>query len=73
MFQVLSCEFYKIMLPDLKKIVKNYKIEIILLIAVILISSLSFAIGYIMGGNQGKEPLNVEEVSCRDTNYVSLL
>jgi len=61
------------MLSDLKKIVKNYKIDIILLIAVILISSLSFAIGYIIGENQGKESLNMEEVFYRDTNYFSSL
>ncbi|MFH1036772.1 MAG: hypothetical protein V1756_01740 [Patescibacteria group bacterium] len=40
--------------------VKTYKNDIILLIGVILISLLSFATGYIIARQQGKEPVKIE-------------
>lgn len=60
------------MLSNLKEIVKNYKIEITLLIVVILISLFSFAIGYILSGNQERKPLDIE-VFYRDINNISSL
>ena len=55
------------MLSDSKEIVKNYKSDIILISAIILISLLSFAAGYIIAKNQGKEPIEIkyEEISFR--------
>jgi|GEM_PF-1006641 len=47
------------MLSNLKKIVKDSKNDIIILITVILISLLSFAIGYIMAEYQEKEPIEI--------------
>jgi membrane protein DedA with SNARE-associated domain len=48
---------------DLKKIrqfLKKYQADIILFIGVILISLLSFALGYILAKHQEKEPLKFE-------------
>jgi len=51
------------MLSDIKNIVKNYRNDIILISIVILISLLSFAIGYIIAKHQEKEPIRVEDIS----------
>lgn len=40
--------------------VKENRADIILIIGVILISLLSFAIGYIIGKTQEKEPIQIE-------------
>ena len=46
---------------------KIYQSDIILVIGVILISLLSFAMGYIVAKQQEKEPLRIE---YRDTNIL---
>jgi len=48
------------MLSKIKEFVKGHQNDIILLIGVILISLLSFAVGYIVAKQQGKEPLKIE-------------
>lgn len=48
-------------LTKIKEFVKAYQADIILVIGVILISLLSFAIGYITAKEQGKEPIRFEE------------
>ena len=45
------------MLANIKRIVKKSKSDIILLNAIILISLLSFAVGYIIAKYQEKEPI----------------
>lgn len=47
------------MLSNLKEIVKDRKNDIIILIGIILISLLSFAIGYIMAEYQEREPIEI--------------
>jgi len=42
--------------------VKRYEIDIILAIGVVLVSLLSFAIGYLTAKEQLKEPIRVEQV-----------
>jgi len=49
-----------IMLAKIKEFVKKYQADIILVIGVILISLLSFAIGYIVAKQQEKEPIKIE-------------
>ncbi|PIQ98232.1 MAG: hypothetical protein COV64_02400, partial [Candidatus Nealsonbacteria bacterium CG11_big_fil_rev_8_21_14_0_20_39_9] len=48
------------MLAKIKDFVNEYLSDIILLIGVILISLLSFAVGYIVAKQQDKEPIKVE-------------
>ena len=48
------------MFGRLKDFIKNYQSDIILLIGVILISLLSFAMGYILAKQQNKEPIKIE-------------
>jgi hypothetical protein len=48
------------MLTKIKQFVKLHQNDIILLIGVILISLLSFAIGYIVAKEQEKEPIKIE-------------
>jgi hypothetical protein len=43
----------------LKDFIKEYQEDIILVIGVILISLLSFAMGYIIAKEQGKEPIRL--------------
>jgi len=50
------------MLAKIKDFVKAHLDDIILLIGVILISLLSFAMGYITAKQQGKEPIRIESV-----------
>ena len=49
------------MLSRIKEFVKEHLDDIILLIGVILISLLSFAVGYITAKQQEKEPIRVIE------------
>ena len=48
------------MLLKIKQFVKENRADIILVVGVILISLLSFAIGYIIGKTQEKEPIQIE-------------
>ena len=50
------------MLAKLIQFVKNYQEDIILVIGVILISLLSFAVGYIVAKQQEKEPIRIEKI-----------
>jgi len=49
------------MLTKIKQFVKTYQTDIILVIGVILISLLSFAMGYIVAKQQEKEPIKIEK------------
>lgn len=51
------------MLSKLKEFTKRHLNDIILLIGVILISLLSFALGYIVAKQQEKEPLRIEHTN----------
>jgi len=50
------------MLAKIKGFIKKNQEDIILVIGVILISLLSFAVGFIACSTQQKEPLIIEEV-----------
>ena len=50
------------MLTKIKEFLKKYQADIILVIGVILISLLSFAIGFIVAKQQEKEPLKIEKI-----------
>ena len=54
-------------LSNIKNFVKDHQADIILVIGVILISLLSFAMGYIVAKQQEKEPIRIE---YRDTNIL---
>lgn len=47
-------------LSKIKQFVKTYQADIILVIGVILISLLSFSVGYIVAKQEGKEPIQFE-------------
>ena len=49
------------MLSKLTQFVKRYKADIILVVGVILISLLSFAMGYIVAKTYDKGPIKIEE------------
>lgn len=49
------------MLSNIKNFVKGNKNDIILLIAIALISLLSFSAGYIIAKSEGKNPLIIEK------------
>ncbi|MDI6591411.1 MAG: hypothetical protein QME61_00490 [Patescibacteria group bacterium] len=49
------------MLAKIRQFVKTHQDDIILLIGVILISLLSFAVGYIVAKQQEKEPIRIED------------
>lgn len=49
------------MLAKIKEFIKGHQEEIVLVIGVILISLLSFAVGFITCSTQQKEPLIIEE------------
>jgi len=49
------------MLSKIKNFVKDHQNDIILVIGVILISLLSFAMGYIVAKQQEKEPIRLEQ------------
>ena len=48
------------MLTKLIQFVKTYQVDIILFIGVILVSLLSYAVGYMVGQGQEKTPLQFE-------------
>ena len=50
----------KLKFEKIKAFIKEHLDDIILLVGVILISLLSFAIGYILAKQQEKEPLKIE-------------
>ena len=56
------------MLTKIKQFVKTYQTDIILVIGVILISLLSFAMGYIIAKQQEKENLKFEETAYENSN-----
>jgi len=56
---MLVC-LYVYMLAKISFFVKRNQEDVILLIGVILISLLSFAMGYIVAQQQGKEPVRIE-------------
>lgn len=56
------------MLSKLVSFVKKYEAEIILVIGVILISLLSFFMGYIVAKYQEKTPIIFEEVQNEQAN-----
>lgn len=49
------------MIAEIKNFVKKYQSDIILVIAVILISLLSFAVGYLVAKNEEKETIKIEQ------------
>ncbi|MDD4358745.1 MAG: hypothetical protein PHY30_02940 [Candidatus Pacebacteria bacterium] len=51
------------MIAKIKIFVKEYEKEIVLFIAVFLISSLSFALGYLSAKERIKEPIKVEKIN----------
>jgi len=48
-------------LAKIKDFVKTNKADIILVVGVILVSLLSFALGYITAKEQDKEPLKIDQ------------
>jgi len=50
------------MVAKIAEFVKRYEIDIILAIGVVLVSLLSFAVGYLTAKEQLKEPIRVEQV-----------
>jgi hypothetical protein len=64
------------MLSEVKQFVKIHQTDIILVIGVILVSLLSFAMGYIVAKEQEKEPIKIENHESsyhRSWNYGTLL
>ncbi len=59
------------MLAKIRQFVKTHQADIILVIGVILISLLSFAMGYIVAKQQEKKPLKIE--LKQEENSISLL
>jgi len=57
------------MLEKIKEFLKNHSGEIILVIGVILISLLSFAIGYIVAKQEEKEPIKIEKFQAPSTKF----
>lgn len=56
------------MKEKVSKLIKNYSGEIVLVVAVILISLFSFALGYIVAKQELKKPIKIENAS---SNYWS--
>jgi hypothetical protein len=56
------------MLTKIAGFVKEFEREIVLIIAIILISILAFFLGYIYSRIQDKEPLRIEQGSFIQTN-----
>lgn len=57
------------MLTKLKQFVKTYQGDIILFIGVILISLLSFALGFIAANQHEKEPIKIEYEKNSTSHY----
>lgn len=57
------------MIEKFIQLVKDYQEDIILVIGVILISLLSFAAGYIIAKQQGKEPIRIEYYEQNSISY----
>ncbi len=55
------------MLTKIKEFVKREQADIVLVIGVILISLLSFAMGYIVAKQQEKEPIRIEKYQAPST------
>jgi len=53
-------------LSKIKKFVKEHQADITLVIGVVLISLLSFALGYIVAREQEKTPLIFEEITVNE-------
>jgi hypothetical protein len=49
------------MIPKIKRFVKENKEDILLFIAVVLVSMFSFSLGYIIAKMEEKEPLQFEQ------------
>ena len=66
-------------LEKIKNFLKDYFADIILVISIILISLLSFAMGYIVAKQQEKEPIQIEKrdtnilMHTNDTNKISII
>jgi hypothetical protein len=58
------------MLARLFKFVKDNQSDIILFLGVILVSLLSFAMGYVFAKYQEKEPVIIESVSLHKGNSI---
>jgi hypothetical protein len=54
-------------LAKIKEFVKEHEISIILAIGVMLVSLLSFAIGYLVAKEQLKEPIKIERIQEHGT------
>ena len=59
------------MLAKIIQFVKDYQADIILVIGVILISLLSFSMGYIMAKQQDKEPIKFDYEQSQSGNHWS--
>jgi predicted negative regulator of RcsB-dependent stress response len=57
------------MFEKIKEFIKEHREEIILVIGVILISLLSFAIGYITAKQEEKEPIKIEKFQAPSTKF----
>ena len=57
------------MLSEIKEFVKSHQADIVLVVGVILISLLSFALGYILAKNQAKTPLKFEQYETAKYSY----
>jgi len=57
------------MFEKIKEFIKNHWEEIILAIGVILISLLSFAIGYIVAKQEDKQPIEIEYESSNHWSF----
>lgn len=56
---------------QIKQWIIKYQADIILVIGVILISLLSFAIGYIVAKQQEKKPIKIEQVNKAEASFPS--
>ena len=56
------------MVSNFKEFVKTHETTIILAVAVVLVSLLSFAAGYLVAKEQLKEPLYIEKIQNEQTD-----
>ncbi|MFQ6049486.1 MAG: hypothetical protein ACE5J0_00360 [Candidatus Paceibacterales bacterium] len=61
--------FKKSIFEQIRQWVVDHQDDIILLIGVILISLLSFAMGYIVAKQQEKEPIKIEKFQAPSTKF----